>query len=42
MSKKSELVNVIESYREKQEVFKNKITEISETKELTPIGGNGL
>ena len=38
MSKKSELVNVIESYREKQEVFKNKITEISETKELTPIG----
>lgn len=38
MSKKSELLNVIEGYRGKQEVFKNKITEISETKELTPIG----
>ena len=38
MSKKSELVNVIEGYRVKQEVFKNKITDISETKELTPMG----
>lgn len=38
MSKKSELVNVIEGYRGKQDVFRNKITEINETKELTPIG----
>ena len=29
MSKKSELVNVIKSYKGKQEEFKNKIMEIS-------------
>lgn len=38
MSKKSELVNVIKSYKGKQEEFKNKIMEISKAQELTPIG----
>lgn len=38
MSKKSELVNVIKSYKGKQEEFKNKIMEISKVQELTPIG----
>lgn len=38
MSKKRELVNVIESYNGKQEVFKNKITEISNIQELTQMG----
>ena len=38
MSKKSELLNVIESYKGKQEVFKNKITEISRNTELSQEG----
>lgn len=38
MSKKRELINVIESYKGKQEVFKNKITEISNIQELTQMG----
>lgn len=38
MSKKRELLNVIEDYKVKQEAFKNKITEISNIQELTPIG----
>lgn len=38
MSKKSELVNVIEGYKRKHKDFYNKITEINEAKELTPMG----
>lgn len=38
MSKKSELVNIIEGYKGKQEVFKNKITEISGNIELSQEG----
>lgn len=38
MSKKRELLNVIEDYKVKQEAFKNKITEISNIQELTPMG----
>lgn len=35
MSKRSELVNVIESYKVKQEGFKDRITEISRSKEFS-------
>ena len=38
MSKKSELLNVIESYKRKQESFKSKVDEIKNNKELTPEG----
>lgn len=38
MSKKSELLNVIESYKGKQESFKSKVDEIKNNKELTPEG----
>ncbi|MDB1956609.1 hypothetical protein PMY38_07720 [Clostridium tertium] len=38
MSKKRELLTIIEDYKVKQEAFKNKITEISKIEELTSIG----
>ena len=38
MSKKIELLNVIESYKGNQEVFKNRITEIVENTDLTQEG----
>lgn len=38
MSKKSELINTIKAYKEKQEALSNKILELDNNKELTPIG----
>lgn len=38
MSKKRELVNVIQSYKDKQEVFKNKVTEICRNTDLSQEG----
>jgi len=38
MSKKRELLNVIESYKGQQEIFKNRITEIMENTDLTQEG----
>lgn len=38
MSKKSELLNIIESYKEKQEVFSNKVTGILRNAELSQEG----
>lgn len=38
MSKKSELLNVIESYKGNQEIFKNRITEIMDNADLTQEG----
>lgn len=38
MSKKIELLNVIESYKGNQEIFKNRITEIVENTDLTQEG----
>ncbi|PWL52074.1 hypothetical protein KQH81_07035 [Clostridium cadaveris] len=38
MSKKSELINTIKAYKEKQEALSNKILELNNNKELTPIG----
>ena len=38
MSKKSELISIINGYKEKQEALSNRISELNNNKELTPIG----
>lgn len=38
MSKKSELINTIKAYKEKQEALSNKILELDNNKELTTMG----